>query len=202
MAARTRSRCKVPSHTEDALASRVRRRAFLLRHFVFARFVPDPSGDAGVASRAQNTTTPTTDKETRERHIHRALTARYPHHTPHPTLTPPHHSPFPSPHHFFVSTLLLPKPKKFTGHGDHVSYSPFATETDQPHRHGAHHETFHESPRLMKHKNSKFDVGCAKVGAGGFDAQRSRYDYENSQAAAAQMKARQLGGAGSFLSHD
>jgi|TARA_B110000977_G_scaffold49453_2_gene67174 hypothetical protein len=54
----------------------------------------------------------------------------------------------------------------------------------------------------MKHKNSKFDVGCAKVGAGGFDAQRSRYDYENSQAAAAQMKARQLGGAGSFLSHD
>ena len=89
MAARTRSRCKAPSHTEDALASRVRRRAFLLRHFVFARFVPDPSGDAGVASRAQNTTTPTTDKETRERHIHRALTARYPHHTPHPTLTPP-----------------------------------------------------------------------------------------------------------------
>jgi len=91
---------------------------------------------------------------------------------------------------------------RVAGHGDHVSYSPFATETDQPHRHGAHHETFHESPRLMKHKNSKFDVGCAKVGAGGFDAQRSRYDYENSQAAAAQMKARQLGGAGSFLSHD
>ena len=61
---------------------------------------------------------------------------------------------------------------------------------------------FADSPRLHKNKNSKFDVGSAKVGAGGFDAQRSRFDYETSQAAAAQMKARQLGGAGSFLSHD
>ena len=45
-------------------------------------------------------------------------------------------------------------------------------------------------------------MGCIKVGAGGFDAQRSRRDYETSRAAAAQTKAKQLGGAGSFLSHE
>ncbi len=89
------------------------------------------------------------------------------------------------------------KPKnRNAGHGDRVALSPFATEEDAPSR------PFTNSPRLHKNKNSKFDVGCAKVGAGGFDAQRSRYDYETSQAAAAQMKAKQLGGAGSFLAHD
>ena len=88
------------------------------------------------------------------------------------------------------------KPKRHAGYGDRVEASPFATESDAPPR------PFADSPRLHKNKNSKFDVGSAKVGAGGFDAQRSRFDYETSQAAAAQMKARQLGGAGSFLSHD
>ena len=88
------------------------------------------------------------------------------------------------------------KPKRHAGHGDRVEASPFATESDAP------PQPFADSPRLHKNKNSKFDVGTAKVGAGGFDAQRSRFDYETSQAAAAQMKARQLGGAGSFLSHD
>lgn len=83
-----------------------------------------------------------------------------------------------------------------TGHGDRVAASPFATDADAPPR------PFADSPRLQKNKNSKFDVGCAKVGAGGFDAEKSRFDYETSQAVAAQMKARQLGGAGSFLSHD
>lgn len=88
------------------------------------------------------------------------------------------------------------KPKRHAGYGDRVEASPFATESDAPPR------PFADSPRLHKNKNSKFDVGSAKVGAGGFDAQRSRFDYETSQAAAAQMKARQLGGAGSFLSHN
>ena len=88
------------------------------------------------------------------------------------------------------------KPKRHAGYGDRVEASPFATESDAP------PQPFADSPRLHKNKNSKFDVGTAKVGAGGFDAQRSRFDYETAQAAAAQMKARQLGGAGSFLSHD
>ena len=92
--------------------------------------------------------------------------------------------------------LAKKKTKRHAGHGDRVEASPFATESDAPPR------PFADSPRLHKNKNSKFDVGSAKVGAGGFDAQRSRFDYETSQAAAAQMKARQLGGAGSFLSHD
>jgi hypothetical protein len=62
---------------------------------------------------------------------------------------------------------------------------------------------FENSPRMLnRRKNSKFEVGAPKVGQGGFDAQKSRYDYETSQAAAAQMKARQLSGAGNFLSMD
>ena len=85
---------------------------------------------------------------------------------------------------------------RHAGHGERVAASPFATDADAPPR------PFADSPRLQKNKNSKFDVGCAKVGAGGFDAEKSRFDYETSQAVAAQMKARQLGGAGSFLSHD
>lgn len=93
-------------------------------------------------------------------------------------------------------SLRKKKPKRHAGHGDRVEASPFATESDAP------PQPFADSPRLHKNKNSKFDVGTAKVGAGGFDAQRSRFDYETAQAAAAQMKARQLGGAGSFLSHD
>jgi|TARA_B100001540_G_scaffold270272_1_gene253365 hypothetical protein len=40
------------------------------------------------------------------------------------------------------------------------------------------------------------------VGQGGFDAEKSRADYETSQAVAAMMKARQLGGAGNFMTHD
>ena len=93
-------------------------------------------------------------------------------------------------------SLRKKKPKRHAGYGDRVEASPFATESDAP------PQPFADSPRLHKNKNSKFDVGTAKVGAGGFDAQRSRFDYETAQAAAAQMKARQLGGAGSFLSHD
>ena len=85
---------------------------------------------------------------------------------------------------------------RHAGHGDRVAASPFATDADAPPR------PFADSPRLQKNKNSKFDVGCANVGAGGFDAEKSRFYYETSQAVAAQMKARQLGGAGSFLSHD
>ena len=62
---------------------------------------------------------------------------------------------------------------------------------------------FEDSPRLAaRRKNSKFDVGTAKVGQGGFDAEKSRADYETSQAVAAMMKARQLGGAGNFMTHD
>ena len=75
------------------------------------------------------------------------------------------------------------KPKRHAGYGDRVEASPFATESDAP------PQPFADSPRLHKNKNSKFDVGTAKVGAVGFDAQRSRFDYETAQAAAAQMKA-------------
>ena len=64
-------------------------------------------------------------------------------------------------------------------------------------------EAFENSPRMRnRRKNSKFEVGAPKIGEGGFDAEKSRYDYETSQAAAAHMKARQLNGAGNFLSMD
>ena len=115
-----------------------------------------------------------------------------------PSLPPP-----PSPPLIIAASVISPLHSTHfvyflnSGHNNERSFSPFATEATEP-----RHASFDNSPRLNKNKNSKFDVGCAKVGAGGFDAQRSRYDYESQQAAAAQMKARQLGGAGSFLSHD
>ena len=49
-------------------------------------------------------------------------------------------------------------------------------------------------------KNSKFDVGAAKVGAGWFDYEQNQTNYEMAQMQAANMKARNQGGYGIFNS--
>ena len=67
----------------------------------------------------------------------------------------------------------------------------------RPRSHG-----FEDSPRLAAAQEQQVDVGTAEVGQGGFDAESRGADYETSQAVAAMMKARQLGGAGNFMTHD
>ena len=56
----------------------------------------------------------------------------------------------------------------------------------------------YRSPRLAK-KNSKFDVGAAKVGAGGVDGASQQCEYERMQAQAAAMKARNQYGDGNIF---
>lgn len=78
--------------------------------------------------------------------------------------------------------------------GNQRTALPFATYDENENVHGNQYR----SPRLHK-KNSKFDVGAAKVGAGGVDAVSQQYEYERMQAQAAAMKARNQYGDGNIF---
>ena len=97
-------------------------------------------------------------------------------HVRHPTtmLTSPRHS-----------------PRSSAVHGR--TALPFATYDDENVVNNQY-----RSPRLAK-KNSKFDVGAAKVGAGGIDGASQQYEYERMQAQAAAMKARNQYGDGNIF---
>lgn len=78
--------------------------------------------------------------------------------------------------------------------GNQRTALPFATYDENENVHGNQYR----SPRLHK-KNSKFDVGAAKVGAGNHDAVSQQYEYERMQAQAAAMKARNQYGDGNIF---
>ena len=78
--------------------------------------------------------------------------------------------------------------------GNQRTALPFATYDENENVHGNQYR----SPRLHK-KNSKFDVGAAKVGVGNHDAVSQQYEYERMQAQAAAMKARNQYGDGNIF---
>ena len=93
------------------------------------------------------------------------------------------------------TTMLTPprrSPRSSAVHGR--TALPFATYDENENVHGNQYR----SPRLHK-KNSKFDVGAAKVGVGNHDAVSQQYEYERMQAQAAAMKARNQYGDGNIF---
>uniref|UniRef100_A0A7S0IH77 Uncharacterized protein n=1 Tax=Micromonas pusilla TaxID=38833 RepID=A0A7S0IH77_MICPS len=91
------------------------------------------------------------------------------------------------------SPPTLPSGRK-AFHGNQRTALPFATYDENENVHGNQYR----SPRLHK-KNSKFDVGAAKVGVGNHDAVSQQYEYERMQAQAAAMKARNQYGDGNIF---
>ena len=92
------------------------------------------------------------------------------------------------------TTMLTPPrciPRSSAVHGR--TALPFATYDDENVVNNQY-----RSPRLAK-KNSKFDVGAAKVGAAGIDGASQQYEYERMQAQAAAMKARNQYGDGNIF---